>query len=103
MYATAPITPYLHAMGAHLGAHLRTCAKLNIPLANFSTEPVEKKNHEHVKFFFHHTTQGGGTGISPILQTMQKENRLLYKIPPVRRRRTHVTRIAVGKKKKNQK
>eukprot|EP00160_Parvularia_atlantis_P011504 Unigene224_Nuclearia_a/m.823 Unigene224_Nuclearia_a/g.823 ORF Unigene224_Nuclearia_a/g.823 Unigene224_Nuclearia_a/m.823 type:complete len:457 (-) Unigene224_Nuclearia_a:18-1388(-) len=90
---TAQITPYLHALSAHLGDHLRVCARLGFPLANLSTEPVEKKNHEHVRFFFHHTTQGGGTRMSAILQTMQKENRLLYRPPPRRTMRTHRVKI----------
>lgn len=93
---SAPIgvTPYLHAMLAHLGDHLRTCARLGTPLANFTTEPVEKKNHQHASFYFTHTTHGGGSRRkSAILTTMEKENRSLYRLPPLPTTRTENVKI----------
>lgn len=99
MYPGATVTPYMHALSEHLGAHLRTCARFGIPLTNFSTEPVEFKNHQHIKFFFHHTTQGGGKmGKSPILFTMEKENRQLYQPPALPPRHTRRHRIRKIKK-----
>lgn len=82
LYANATMTPYLHALAAHLGDHLRYAASVGVPLTNLSTEPVEKKNHDHVKFYFSHTTMGGGKNhTAAILTLMQKENRALYILP----------------------
>eukprot|EP00160_Parvularia_atlantis_P009503 Unigene189_Nuclearia_a/m.679 Unigene189_Nuclearia_a/g.679 ORF Unigene189_Nuclearia_a/g.679 Unigene189_Nuclearia_a/m.679 type:complete len:135 (+) Unigene189_Nuclearia_a:3-407(+) len=88
--APVPVTPYLHALVAHLPAHLRTCARLGVPLTNLSTEPVEKKNHQHASFYFTHTTHGGGSlRKSAVLTTMEKENRSLYRPPPLLTNRVH--------------
>lgn len=75
------MTPYLHAFIAHIPDHLRFARKIEVPLTNLSTEPVEKKNHAHVKFYFGHTTMGGGKGrISALNFLMRKENRALYSV-----------------------
>lgn len=76
----AHYSPYHQAMEEHLVDQLGFCAdELRVPLAHFSTEPVEKKNHDHSRFFFLHTQMGGGKGGSNAAeQIMQKENRSLF-------------------------
>jgi hypothetical protein len=78
MYPLANMTPYWHVLHAHVGDQLRACAAIGIPLANFSTEAIEKKNHEHSSWFFRHTTMNGGIGVPPLLTLMRKENRMLF-------------------------
>lgn len=79
MYPLANVTPYWHAFSNHVADHMRSCAQLRLPLANLTTEPVEKKNHEHTAFFFHNTLKNGGlTNQNPLLMIMKKENRYLF-------------------------
>jgi hypothetical protein len=95
LYPNASVTPYLHAMVAHLADHLRLCRDIGIPLRNFSTQAVEKKNHMHNEFFFHHTTRNGGKkNVLAIKTIMQKENRFLYSPKNIAKK---ITKIAVKK------
>jgi hypothetical protein len=76
MYANARVTPYLHALVAHLPDQLRRATNLNIPYGLVTCEPVEKKHHLQVQDFYRGTAHGGGRGRpSPNLQLFRKEAR----------------------------
>src|SRR5947207_58784 len=50
-------------------------------LIDFSCAAVEKKNHQHVSYFFRKTLKDGGTcknGTSSIKELLYYENRVLY-------------------------
>jgi hypothetical protein len=83
------VTPYLHALLCHVPAHLRTCRTLGVPLKCFSTEAVEKKNHQHTRFFFAHTTKNGGKQLQSAIEAiLRKENRLLFPITEKKAKKT---------------
>ena len=76
MYANARVTPYLHALVAHLPDQLRRAADLGWPYGLVTCEPIEKKHHLQVRDFYAATAHGGGRGhASPTLATIQKEAR----------------------------
>jgi len=60
LYPSASVTPYLHALVAHLPAHLRYCRSLGVPLKSFGTEAVEKKRKITCTPTFSFTTTKNG-------------------------------------------
>jgi hypothetical protein len=86
----AKMTPYLHDLYLHLCDQLSYCEVLQVPLTNFSAEPVERKNYEQRSYFYAHTTMGGGLGDSPTLALMKKENRSLFQYSSIQKPEVHL-------------
>jgi len=73
------VTPYIHALVYHVPEMLKRCREMGIPLRWLSAEPVEGKNHIHVRRFFASTHRDGGwPGDSAEVELMEIERRLFY-------------------------
>jgi hypothetical protein len=79
LYLPSDITPYIHVLVYHVADMMRN--HRNWGLKAFSCAAVEKKNHQHVSYFFRKTLKDGGqcaNGCSSIKQLLYHENRTLY-------------------------
>jgi len=79
LYLPSDITPYIHVLVYHVADMIRN--HRNWGLKAFSCAAVEKKNHQHVSYFFRKTLKDGGqcaNGYSSIKQLLYHENRTLY-------------------------
>ncbi|GES94039.1 hypothetical protein GLOIN_2v1482032 [Rhizophagus clarus] len=79
LYLPSEITPYIHVLVYHVADMMRNNKKWG--LKAFSCAAVEKKNHQHVSYFFRKTLKDGGVcknGTSSIKELLYYENRVLY-------------------------
>eukprot|EP00732_Lithocolla_globosa_P001729 Lithocolla_globosa_v1_NODE_933_length_3063_cov_11.302859.p2 type:complete len:204 gc:universal NODE_933_length_3063_cov_11.302859:2353-2964(+) len=75
MYSEDNITPYMHAWMNHAPQQLRRFKNIR----KFSSDTVEGKNGDDIRFFFNGTQKGGGKGFNSVsLAIGQKDNRTLY-------------------------
>ncbi|PKB98349.1 hypothetical protein RhiirA5_431508 [Rhizophagus irregularis] len=58
LYQPDNITPYIHVLVYHISEFIMIHQKWG--LKSFSCSGVEKKNHEHVSYFFRKTLKNGG-------------------------------------------
>ena len=59
LYTSEEITPYIHALIAHVPSMLTECVKEGLSLGWFSASAQEKLNHLQVAYFFGKTFKGG--------------------------------------------
>ena len=79
LYLPSEITPYIHVLVCHVADMMRNNKKWG--LKAFSCAAVEKKNHQHVSYFFRKILKDGGickNGTSSIKELLYYENRILY-------------------------
>lgn len=79
LYMPSDITPYMHVLVYHGPELMRIHSHWG--LGTFSCEPVEKKNHQQVSYFFTKTMKDGGKlqhRKLAIEEIMEYENRNLY-------------------------
>ncbi len=79
LYLPSEITPYIHVLVCHVADMIRNNKKWG--LKAFSCAAVEKKNHQHVSYFFRKTLKDGAickNGTSSIKELLYYENRVLY-------------------------
>ena len=60
MYLRTDVTPYMHVFAQHVPQFMRNLKQKGMVLRHFSTSSVEKKNHQHVSYFFRKTLKNGG-------------------------------------------
>ena len=75
LYLASDLTPYIHALCAHLPGMLAMCVKEGLSLGWFSASAQEKKNHLQVHFFFDKTFKGGLRKAEAEKATMEAEGR----------------------------
>ncbi|CAG8710687.1 1572_t:CDS:1, partial [Scutellospora calospora] len=76
LYRPNDITPYIHTLVYHISEFLNIHETFGINA--FSCSPVEKKNHQHVSYFFQKTFNDGGNSEkrkSALVEIMEYENR----------------------------
>lgn len=76
-YSNSDVTPYIHAVTAHLEDILRRLASAGLAMALFSTSAQEKKNHLQVNFFMEKTFKGGLNPSEPEASILMAEGRKL--------------------------
>jgi hypothetical protein len=81
MYASARVTPYMHALTKHVPDQLARAALLGQPLSRLNCEPVEKMHHLQNRLYFSRTSMDGGRGkrkSSATKALMKMENRRTF-------------------------
>ncbi|CAG8823311.1 15871_t:CDS:2 [Gigaspora margarita] len=79
LYWPTDITPYIYVLVYHVPEFIDK--HHDIGFAAFSCSGVEKKNHNHISYFFQKTMKGGGkeeTRKLAIVEIMEHENRCDY-------------------------
>jgi hypothetical protein len=79
LYRSSDLTPYIHVLVSHVWEFISKHQKWG--LDSFSCSAVEKKNHDHVCYFFRKTLKNGGkfqNKISAIREILEHENRLFF-------------------------
>jgi len=81
LYRSSDVTPYIHVLVSHVWEFMFIHQKWG--LNAFSCSAVEKKNHDHVCYFFRKTLKNGGSfqnKNSAIREILEHENRLFFYI-----------------------
>lgn len=79
LYRSSDLTPYIHVLVSHVWEFMTKHQMWG--LNSFSCSAVEKKNHNHVSYFFRKTLKNGGkfqNKTSAIREILEHENRLLF-------------------------
>ncbi|GBC38066.2 hypothetical protein GLOIN_2v1488672 [Rhizophagus irregularis DAOM 181602=DAOM 197198] len=79
LYRSSDVTPYIHVLVSHVWEFMLIHKRWG--LNAFSCSAVEKKNHNHVCYFFKKTLKNGGNfqnKTSAICEILEHENRLLF-------------------------
>jgi hypothetical protein len=79
LYRSSDLTPYIHVLVSHIWEFMLKHQRWG--LNSFSCSAVEKKNHNHVSYFFRKTLKNGGkfqNKTSAIREIMEHENRLFF-------------------------
>jgi hypothetical protein len=79
LYRSSDITPYIHVLVSHVWEFMFIHQRWG--LNAFSCSAVEKKNHDHVCYFFRKTLKNGGSfqnKNSAIREILEHENRLFF-------------------------
>ena len=79
LYMPKDVTSYMHVLIYHV--HEMMAIHKPFGLNSFSCSAVERKNHDHVLFFFRCTMKDGGKEMnrkSAIWNILEFENRVLY-------------------------
>src|SRR5581483_2404927 len=79
LYRSSDVTPYIHVLVSHVWEFMLIHKRWG--LNAFSCSAVEKKNHDHVCYFFKKTLKNGvkfQNKISAIREIMEHENRLFF-------------------------
>ncbi|PKK57175.1 hypothetical protein RhiirC2_798546 [Rhizophagus irregularis] len=79
LYQSSDLTPYIHVLVLHIWEFMLKHQRWE--LNSFSCSAVEKKNHNHVSYFFHKTLKNGGkfqNKTSAIREIMEHENWLFF-------------------------
>jgi hypothetical protein len=79
LYRSSDITPYIHVLVSHVWEFMLIHKRWG--LNSFSCSAVEKKNHDHVCYFFKKTLKNGGkfqNKTSAIREILEHENRLFF-------------------------
>ena len=81
LYRSSDLTPYIHVLVSHIWEFMSRHQRWG--LNSFSCSAVEKKNHDHVCYFFRKTLKNGGkfqNRTSAIREILEHENRLFFYI-----------------------
>ncbi|EXX59482.1 hypothetical protein RirG_188650 [Rhizophagus irregularis DAOM 197198w] len=79
LYRSSDLTPYIHVLVSHIWEFMLKHQRWG--LNSFSCSAVEKKNHNHVSYFFRKTLKNGGkfqNKTSAIREIMEHENQLFF-------------------------
>jgi len=79
LYRSSDLTPYIHVLVSHVWEFMSKHQRWG--LNSFSCSAVEKKNHDHVSYFFRKTLKNGGkfqNKTSAISEILKHENRLFF-------------------------
>ena len=81
LYRSSDLTPYIHVLVSHIWEFMSRHQRWG--LNSFSCSAVEKKNHDHVCYFFRKTLKNGEkfqNRTSAIREILEHENRLFFYI-----------------------
>jgi hypothetical protein len=79
LYRSSDVTPYIHVLVSHVWEFMLIHKRWGLNV--FSCSAVEKKNHDHVCYFFKKTLKNGGkfqSKISAIREILEHENRFFF-------------------------